>query len=936
MWPVVESVTTKVSANATDALALLAFKHQLWSNSLSTWNESLPFCQWEGITCDRHHSQRVVAMNLTGLQLVGPLPPFIANLTFLRVIDLSHNKLHGQIPRELGCLFRLQSINLSNNSVGGEIPANLTRCWRLKTINLSHNELRGKIPVELGSLSRLSTLNLRTNNLKGRIPASFGNLSSLTHFSVAGGNRFTGPVPISLSNASRLERLGLSTNQLTGSIPTNLGRLRRLRYLGLQRNLLGSGGEEDMGFLSSLTNCSLLNVLILATNRLTGVLPNSIANLSTNLQRINLGSNQIFGSIPSGIGNLQDLILLAMHSNFMTGKIPYSIGKLNKLQVLQLSYNDFSGEIPASIGNHTQLSDLFLSGNNLQGIIPSTLKNCQRLSKLYLDRNDLTGDMPKQIFSITTLRTINLGTNSLVGSLPTEVGNSKSLQLLNVSYNKLSGEIPKSLDNCFSLENLFIEGNFFQGAFPSLSALKGMLQIDISHNNFSGKIPYYLEKLRYLQYLNLSYNDFECKVPEEGIFKNASAVSVTGNKKLCGGSPVLLLPKCQSKDGKKQSQHFLKKQMIVILIGSVICSVLLLLLLYYYYIRKSKKHPHPRSITHPLEEQLTKISYGDLCKATDGFSSTNLIGVGSYGSVYKGHLDHIMKIVAVKVLNLQRQGASKSFIVECKALRNIRHRNLLKVLTVCSSIDFKGDDFKALVFDYMANGNLEQWLHTSMDEQHQSKNLTLIQRLNIAIDVAFALNYLHTCCEKPIVHCDLKPSNILLDDDMNALVGDFGLARFLSEVTSNGSQNATNSPGIIGTIGYVAPEYGIGNEVSTFGDIYSYGILLLEMFTGKKPTDEIFNGSLSLHQLAKLALPEQVMEIVDQNLLSVEFEGLDESQTHTNAKSKLEKCLISIITVGVACSAISMKDRMDIEDATVKMQCIRDLYLGVGINDTNN
>ncbi|XXG71788.1 hypothetical protein AAC387_Pa07g1031 [Persea americana] len=295
-----------------------------------------------------------------------------------------------------------------------------------------------------------------------------------------------------------------------------------------------------------------------------------------------------------------------------------------------------------------------------------------------------------------------------------------------------------------------------------------------------------------------------------------------------------------------------------------------------------------------------------------------------------------MKIVAVKVLNLQRQGASKSFIVECTALRNIRHRNLLKVLTVCSSIDFKGDDFKALVFDYIAKGNLEHWLHPSMDAQDQPKNLNLIQRLNIAVDVASALNYLHTCCEKTIVHCDLKPSNILLDNDMNALVGDFGLARFLSKGTNIGSQNDTNSPGIRGTIGYVAPEYGMGNEVSTFGDIYSYGILLLEIFTGKKPTDEIFNGSLSLHQFAKLALLERVMEIVDQNLLSLEFEGLNESETHTNAKSKLEKCLISTITVGVACSAISIKDRMDIEDVTVEMQRIRDLYIGVEINDTNN
>ncbi|XXG71835.1 hypothetical protein AAC387_Pa07g1068 [Persea americana] len=295
-----------------------------------------------------------------------------------------------------------------------------------------------------------------------------------------------------------------------------------------------------------------------------------------------------------------------------------------------------------------------------------------------------------------------------------------------------------------------------------------------------------------------------------------------------------------------------------------------------FRLRPKKKHPEPHLVMNPLEDQLLQISYGDLSRATNGFSQANLIGVGSYGSVYKGSLDRIGKIVAVKVLNLERRGASNSFIAECRALRNIRHRNLLKIHTVCSSIDSKGNDFKAMVFDYMANGNLEQWLHPSMDEQNQSKNLTLIQRLNIAVDVASALNYLHNSCEKSIVHCDLKPSNILLDDDMNAHVGDFGLARFLFEATSSCSQNHTNSPGIKGTIGYLAPEYGMGGEASTFGDIYSYGILLLEMFTGKKPTDEIFNGSLSLHQFAKMALPERVRQIVDQRLLSVEAEALNE------------------------------------------------------------
>ncbi|KAJ8629203.1 hypothetical protein MRB53_022526 [Persea americana] len=165
MWLVVGSITTKDLANATDALALRAFKHQLRSNSLSAWNDSLPLCQWQGITCGRRHSQRVVAMNLTGFQLVGPLSPFIANLTFLRVIDLSRNKLHGQIPREFGRLSRLRYLNLSANSVGGETPTNLTHCWRLIAIDFYRNKLTGRIPVELGSLSRLSRLRLSSNSL---------------------------------------------------------------------------------------------------------------------------------------------------------------------------------------------------------------------------------------------------------------------------------------------------------------------------------------------------------------------------------------------------------------------------------------------------------------------------------------------------------------------------------------------------------------------------------------------------------------------------------------------------------------------------------------------------------------------------------------------------------------------------------------------------
>ncbi|XP_028094157.1 probable LRR receptor-like serine/threonine-protein kinase At3g47570, partial [Camellia sinensis] len=232
-------------------------------------------------------------------------------------------------------------------------------------------------------------------------------------------------------------------------------------------------------------------------------------------------------------------------------------------------------------------------------------------------------------------------------------------------------------------------------------------------------------------------------------------------------------------------------------------------------------------------------------------SNNNLIGKGRYGSVYKGILNSDKQTVAVKVLNLQESGANKSFLAECEALRNLRHRNLVKVITSCSSIDFKGNDFKALVFEFMQNESLESWLYPSSLEQNDTENLNLTQRLNIAIDVALALEYLHHHYDIPIAHCDLKPGNVLLDNNLSARVGDFGLAKFLIATTGDSNYARSSSIGVRGTVGYIAPEYGMGGDISTQGDLYSYGILLLEMFTGKRPTNYMFTNNFNLHVMLR-------------------------------------------------------------------------------------
>ncbi|XP_058110868.1 putative receptor-like protein kinase At3g47110 [Magnolia sinica] len=1036
-------------SNETDRLSLLRFKDLITDdplNSLSSWNDTLHFCYWQGVTCSgRRHPQRVTALNLTGQNLVGRISPFIGNLSFLRIINLSSNSFYGTIPEEIGRLFGMRYLILADNTFTGEIPANLTHCSELQVLYLYRNVLAGRIPTELGSLFKLTRLHLGDNNLTGSIPPSLGNLSSLTFLSLSvnslegsipdsfirlvrlssfalsqnalsgtippqlynistikaldvrenrlygnlppylgltlpilqillvGANQFTGPIPVSLSNSSGLLLIDLGYNSFTGSVPLNFGSLKDLRRLILGSNQLGIGKAHDLSFLDSLTNCSSLQILAVGSNRLNGALPDSISNLSTQLFFLSLGGNSIFGSIPSGIQNLVGLTLLDMGSNFLRGPIPNGVGKLNRIGRLDFGGNDLSGTIPSSLGNITQLFLLSLFGNNLWGNVPSSIGNCRTLQFLYLQNNNLSGPLAAQLFSVPSLIYLNLSDNSFIGYLPLEVGNLKVLGRFDVSRNKLSGEIPSSLGNCLSLEYVRLDGNFFQGTIPTaFITLRGLQSLDLSHNNLSGEIPEYLGKLLVLQYLNLSFNNFEGELPKQGVFGNASEVSVLGNSKLCGGIQELQLPPCSSQASKKRGKSLASKLKFPI-IGAVLC--LLSLSSFFttlYWVRKvrrknsvedgSRRKPSAvpsvedgstrnpfamlsaekkstrkpfvlpfveikfkrKSLSVPsaVDHFVMNLTYAELLKATDGFSSANLIGTGRTGAVYKGFLDRYEPIVAVKVFNLQRQGSMSGFMAECETLRNIRHRNIVRIFTCCSSIDFKGNDFKALIYEYMPHGSLDKWLHRDGHEQVW-RNLNFTERLNIAIDVASALVYLR---RRSIIHRDITPSNILLDGAMIARVGDFGLAKFLSEVAQ------TRTVVMMGSVGYIAPEYAMGGKPSTQGDVYSYGILLLEMITGKGPTDEMFKDDLTLHHFAKLALPERVMEIVDPRLLEGEEKVTQGSRNHINTRNRIGDCLILMVGIGVTCSAESPKERMDIKDVLRELHAIKELYLGDAIH----
>ncbi|XP_031261440.1 putative receptor-like protein kinase At3g47110 [Pistacia vera] len=713
----------------------------------------------------------------------------------------------------MGRLFRLRAIVFNCNMFQGEIPINLTRCSELRTLDLVMNKPEGTIPSELGILLKLIGLGLAINNLTGPIPRSLSNISSLEQLSLSENslsgkipveldwlkrlNMFTGAIPHAISNASKLGKLDFSQNFFTGSIPINLGRLKNLIRLNFAVNNLGTEEGDDLSFLKSLVNCTNLEVLSLSNNSL-GKLSNSIANFSSQLTYLYMGENRISGNIPTGIGNLKNLISIGIEKNLLTGGILISMGYLLNLQILSLFGNSFSGEIPASLGNLTYLIELSLDENFIQGSIPSTLGNCQLLQSLGLSENNLSGDIPFQVIGLPSLSEwLDLSRNHLTGSIPSEIGNLKNIRLLDLSQNKLSGEIPSSFANCIGLERLHLRDNSFQGQIPpSLSSLKGLQDLDLSRNNFTGKIPNFLETFLFLRTLNLSFNNLEGEVPKEGIFTNSSALSVTGNAKLCGGIPELNLHSCPSNGSRKFWQQPTFK--IIIVTASLATCLLLTCFVIVCWRRKRRRKA---LLDSPMEDKYVRISYAELLKATERFFSANLIGSGGYGFVYKGSLCHEETPVAVKVLDLQQRGASKSFIAECDALRCIRHRNLVKIITSCSSVDSKGNEFNALVFEFMSNGSLEEWFHQNDEFENPRPNLNLKQRLSIAIDVANALEYLHHHCHTCIVYCDLKPSNVLLDNDMVAHVGGFGLARLLYE----NPQDQTSSSRLKDSIGYVAP-----------------------------------------------------------------------------------------------------------------------------------
>ncbi|VAI68485.1 unnamed protein product [Triticum turgidum subsp. durum] len=741
--------------------------------------------------------------------LAWTVPPELGNLSRLKFLDVSSNTLTGAVPPEIGNLSRLSILDLSENVFAGAVPQELGKLSRLTQLSLSGNQLEGSIPVELSHIRRLVYLNLGDNNLSGHIPSAiFCNLSALHYIDMSsnflGGkipiradcplpeltslvlrsNKLHGVIPRSLSNSTKLRWLLLQSNFLIGELPRDdmFSGMSNLEYLHLSFNHLANS-RNNTGlepFFASLTNCTALKELGVAGNDIAGTIPPVVDRLAPGLMQLHLQFNRLFGPIPTNISNLTNLNTLNLSHNLLNGSIPQGISSMRQLEQLHLSNNLLSGDIPLSLGMIPWLGLVNFSQNRLTGAIPPSIVQCVTMENLDLSNNMLQGKIPAGLSRMSGLLNLNLAGNLLSGTIPVTIGEMVRLQLLNLSSNQLSGTIPPQLGSCIELKYL-----------------------DVSCNGLTGTLPQSLEKVASLLRVNFSYNDFSGEVPSGGAFAGFRADAFLSNDRLCAGTASMTpgLPRCSG--AKRNLLH--NRRVVLLVVGTVASFTMAIIgLAVCRAVGQDRRHSPLLPCEPSTRGDYPRISQRELYEATAGFEHSRLIGAGQFGRVYEGTLRNGTR-VAVKVLDPNTGGGevSRSFKRECDVLRRTRHRNLLRVVTTCSQ-----PDFHAIVLPLMTNGSLEKHLYPR--DGGPGRGMDVAWLVGIAGDIAEGLTYLHHYAPVRVVHCDLKPSNVLLDDDMTAIVADFGIAQLVKDMGDNdnaGFADPCNSTaGLLqGSVGYIAP-----------------------------------------------------------------------------------------------------------------------------------
>ncbi|XP_044488716.1 LRR receptor-like serine/threonine-protein kinase RPK2 [Mangifera indica] len=809
-----------------------------------------------------NNSPNLEHLDLSRNFLVGRIPGSLGNCRQLRTLLLFSNMLNDVIPRELGWLSKLEVLDVSRNRLRGLIPTELGNCAELSVLVLSNlfdpvmnagktsgrlpvgltsassvdnNTFHGPIPKKITTLSKLKILWAPNMNHEGKLPSSWGACESLEMVNLAQ-NFLNGEVIGVFNRCKKLYHVDLSSNNLTGELDVKLP-VPCMTFIDVSGNQISGSiprfhnkacprlPPQSLDLLQLFSPSYIYLSYFAYRTRLATPFPMSDASL---VIIHNFGDNNFTGSIhwlpiaPERLGRQTDYAFLA-GGNKLTGPFPGSLfGKCNKLHgmIVNVSNNNIYGQIPLNIGAMCKsLRFLDVSQNQISGIVPQSLGNLKSLVLLDLSENELQGQVPANLHRLKCLKHLSLAGNNLTGGIPSSIGCLRSLEVLKLSSNSLSGEIPGSLVNLRNLTALLLNNNKLSGQIPSgLTHVTSLLTFNASFNNLSGSVP-------------LNSKVMNCSGLRGNTYLNSCllyslAVSSSESTNSFDDSDIQLSPPAGHKTADNNINSI---EIASIVSAAAVVLILLILVTLFFYTRKwvpdsRVQVSESKKITFFIDIGVP-LTYENIVRATGNFNSSNCIGCGGFGATYKAEISPAI-LVAVKKLAVGRFHCIQQFHAEIKTLGSVRHRNLVTLIGYHAS-----EDDMFLIYNYLPGGNLEEFI------QKRSASAVDWRILHkIALGIASALAYLHEQCVPRVLHRDVKPSNILLDDNFNAYLSDFGLSRLL------GTSETHATTGVAGTFGYVAPEYAMTCRVSEKADVYSYGVVLLELISDKKALDPSFSS----------------------------------------------------------------------------------------------
>ncbi|EEF30563.1 probable LRR receptor-like serine/threonine-protein kinase At1g06840 isoform X2 [Ricinus communis] len=802
------------STDPSEVNALLAVKKSLIDPMKNLWNwEKGDPCtsNWTGVVCYETSGTdkylHVGELQLLNMNLSGNLAPQLGQLSQLRILDFMWNELDGSIPKEIGNISSLRLLLLNGNKLSGALPDELGFLSNLRRFQVDQNKISGPIPKSYANLSSVRHIHFNNNSINGQIPPELSKLSALLHL-LLDNNNLSGHLPPELSNLSELRILQLDNNNFSGSeIPPTYGNISKLAKLSLRNCSL-------RGAIPDLSNISNLYYIDMSWNQLTGPIPSE---LSDNMTTIDLSNNRLNGSIPGSYSNLPLLQRLSLENNLFTGSVPANFWKnmssTSDRLTLDLRNNSLSnilGELNPPV-NVT----LRLRGNPI-----CNRANMPNISQFCGPEAEADGTTESSTNSTTSCPTQTCPIDNFYEFVPASPVWCFCASPLTIGYRLKSPSFSYFPTYIYSFEEYLA------------SALKlNPYQVYI--------VSFFWEKgPRLRMYLKLypAWNDAHSNTFNSTEVQRIRGVFTSWTfPRTDFFGPYELLnftlqgPYSQISIGT-QSTKISKGVWAAIIIGAISFTVIASVIVTILILRRHAGYERNLSRKRLSSKISMKIdgvkffTFKEMTLATNNFNSSTQVGRGGYGKVYRGILAD-NTVVAIKRAEEDSLQGQKEFLTEIRLLSRLHHRNLVSLVGYCDE-----EEEQMLVYEFMANGTLRDWLSAKGKEK-----LNFAMRLKIALGSAKGILYLHAEANPPVFHRDIKATNILLDSKLTAKVADFGLSRLAPVLDDEGNLPNHVSTVVKGTPGYLDPEYFLTHKLTDKSDVYSLGIVFLELLTGMQP-----------------------------------------------------------------------------------------------------